>query len=65
MSKSRRKFLKAVGAVSAVLTVPDRLLAESAFPSKKRRLVTLSFDDGFKKSCLRTAEIYEKYKLSA
>jgi hypothetical protein len=28
-------------------------------------LFTLSFDDGFKKSSLRTAEIYEKHKLSA
>jgi peptidoglycan/xylan/chitin deacetylase (PgdA/CDA1 family) len=27
--------------------------------------VTLSFDDGFKKSFTRTAEIYEQYKLSA
>jgi peptidoglycan/xylan/chitin deacetylase (PgdA/CDA1 family) len=28
-------------------------------------LVTLSFDDGFKKSFVRTAEIYEKHRLSA
>jgi hypothetical protein len=32
---------------------------------KKRHLVTLSFDDGFRKSSVKTAEIYEKYKLSA
>jgi peptidoglycan/xylan/chitin deacetylase (PgdA/CDA1 family) len=32
---------------------------------RKRHLVTLSFDDGFKKSFARTAEIHEKYKLSA
>lgn len=28
-------------------------------------IITLSFDDGFKKSSIRTAEIYEKYNLSA
>jgi peptidoglycan/xylan/chitin deacetylase (PgdA/CDA1 family) len=33
--------------------------------TKKTHLVTLSFDDGFKKSSIRTAEIFEKYKLSA
>ena len=32
---------------------------------KKTHLVTLSFDDGFKKSSIRTAEIFEKYELSA
>jgi peptidoglycan/xylan/chitin deacetylase (PgdA/CDA1 family) len=31
----------------------------------KLHIVTLSFDDGFKKSFLRTAEIYEKFGLSA
>ncbi|HRR57506.1 MAG TPA: polysaccharide deacetylase family protein [Acidobacteriota bacterium] len=30
-----------------------------------RRLVTLSFDDGFRKSSLRTAEIFERFELSA
>jgi peptidoglycan/xylan/chitin deacetylase (PgdA/CDA1 family) len=36
------------------------------FGSKgKSHIVTLSFDDGFKKSSIRTAEIYEKYNLSA
>lgn len=31
----------------------------------KRHIVTLSFDDGFKKSSLKTAEIYEKHNLCA
>jgi peptidoglycan/xylan/chitin deacetylase (PgdA/CDA1 family) len=35
------------------------------FAGKKTHLVTLSFDDGFKKSSIRTAEIYEKFGLSA
>ncbi len=40
--------------------------ASSDDSSKKRRhIVTLSFDDGFKKSSIKTAETCEKYKLSA
>jgi peptidoglycan/xylan/chitin deacetylase (PgdA/CDA1 family) len=31
----------------------------------KRHIITLSYDDGFEKSSIRTAEIYEKYGLSA
>jgi hypothetical protein len=41
------------------------LAAKPAVVSRKSHLVTLSFDDGFKKSFTRTAEIYEKHKLSA
>jgi peptidoglycan/xylan/chitin deacetylase (PgdA/CDA1 family) len=40
------------------------LLNASAEP-KRRHLVTLSFDDGFRRSSIKTAEIYEKHKLSA
>ena len=65
MNKSRRRFLKAVGAASAALTVSSHLMAEIAAAPKKRHLITLSFDDGFKKSFTRTAEIYARYKLSA
>jgi peptidoglycan/xylan/chitin deacetylase (PgdA/CDA1 family) len=32
---------------------------------KKSHLITLSFDDGFEKSSIKTAEIYDKYGLSA
>ena len=39
--------------------------AEEAGPWRKPHLVTLSFDDGFKRSFARIAEIYEKHKLSA
>ena len=31
----------------------------------KRHIITLSFDDGFRNSSIRTAEIYEKYGLSS
>jgi peptidoglycan/xylan/chitin deacetylase (PgdA/CDA1 family) len=37
----------------------------SASPPKKKHIITLSFDDGFKKSSLLTASIFEKHKLSA
>ena len=40
------------------------LCGEEQQPTKKH-LVTLSFDDGFTKSSIRTAKIYEKHKLSA
>lgn len=65
MNQSRRGFLKVAGAASAALAVPGRLMAEVAAAPKKRHLITLSFDDGFKKSFTRTAQIYAKYKLSA
>lgn len=61
MPYTRREFLLAAG--TAAIAVP-RLSFASDQP-KKRHIVTLSFDDGFKKSFLRTAEIYEKHKLSA
>jgi len=64
MNQSRRAFMKATGAAAASLAIPS--VAMSGEPQKKRRhIVTLSFDDGFRKSFVRTAEIYEKHKLSA
>ncbi len=47
----------------AALTVPVRVSAAEA--PRKPHIITLSFDDGFKKSFTRTAAIYEEYKLSA
>ena len=34
-------------------------------PTRKRHIVSLSFDDGYRWSSLRTAEIFEKFNLSA
>jgi peptidoglycan/xylan/chitin deacetylase (PgdA/CDA1 family) len=59
---SRRRMLKLMGMGAAAMTVPQTLLASN---DGKKHYITLSFDDGFKKSSLKTAEIYEKYKLSA
>jgi peptidoglycan/xylan/chitin deacetylase (PgdA/CDA1 family) len=58
-------MLAAAGAATAGYLLPSRCDAAETAPAKKRHLVTLSFDDGFKKSSLKTAEIYEKYRLSA
>lgn len=42
------------------------MIAGSQFAcTKKTHIITLSYDDGFEKSSIRTAEIYEKYGLSA
>lgn len=64
MGSTRRQFLTAAGAgIAAALS--NKSEADEAAPAKKQHLVTLSFDDGFRKSFLRTAEIYEKHGLSA
>jgi len=60
---NRRDFLRAVGASAAALGTP--LHSTAGEKGKKTHIITLSFDDGFKRSSIRTAEIFEKYKLSA
>ena len=72
---SRRQVLQAIGIGSTSLLLPLGLTACSSKAKKqgqrtrladtKKHIVTLSFDDGFRKSSLKTAEIYEKYNLSA
>jgi peptidoglycan/xylan/chitin deacetylase (PgdA/CDA1 family) len=57
----RREFLGAVGA-SAVVGLSGRSLGAA---SRNLHIVSLSFDDGFRKSFVRIAEIYEKFGLSA
>ncbi len=64
-TRSRRSFLRTLGAASAVLTAAGLRASDTPVVSGKRHLITLSFDDGFKKSFTRTAEIYEQHKLSA
>jgi len=59
---SRREAVRQVGlGVAGLLTIPH--LACS--PEKSRHIISLSFDDGFEKSSIGTAEIFEKYDLSA
>jgi peptidoglycan/xylan/chitin deacetylase (PgdA/CDA1 family) len=63
MNHTRRDFLKTAGATAVSLALP--LHASGSDPKPKKHIVTLTFDDGFKKSSIKTAEIYEKHKLSA
>jgi peptidoglycan/xylan/chitin deacetylase (PgdA/CDA1 family) len=63
MASTRRDFLVAAGSAATAMAVSP--LVSAAENGAKKHVVTLSFDDGFKKSFVRTAEIYEKHKLSA
>ncbi len=65
MMLPRRTFLKIASASAASLVFPMLSGAAEAAPPKKTHLVTLSFDDGFRKSFARIAEIFEKRRLSA
>jgi peptidoglycan/xylan/chitin deacetylase (PgdA/CDA1 family) len=63
---NRRDALAAIGTCTAALVLPGETHSEEKPASPRTtHFMTLSFDDGFKKSSLKTAEIYEKYKLSA
>jgi len=57
----RRKALEILGIGSIGLVTSGYKLNNE----KKSHYITLSFDDGFEKSSIKTAEIYEKYRLSA
>lgn len=57
---NRRKFIQ----LSALATT-GLATSNFTFPSSKSHILSLSFDDGFKKSFYRIAEIHENYGLSA
>ncbi len=63
---SRRSFIKKsiLGAASVAVTGATAVVA-SPTNRKATHIISLSFDDGFEKSFIRTAEIYERYKLLA
>ena len=58
----RRNAIQLLGMAAAGAVISP--LAEASTGNKKH-IITLSFDDGFKKSSILTAQIFEKYKLSA
>ncbi len=60
----RRTFLK-TSALAATGLLTAASAPKLALPSGKTHLLTLSFDDGFKKSFYRIAEIHEEYGLKA
>lgn len=59
---NRRTFIKGSGLAAAGLIGGVHLIKSKP---AKTHLFSLSFDDGFEKSFIKTAEIYEKYDLSA
>ena len=64
---NRRDFVKTAGAFAMAIPAGcQQGTADKYGPGKnKRHIITISFDDGFKKSSIRQAQIYEKYNLSA
>ena len=68
--RARRRSLRRGGKwsrpwVSAIAWASCHGNRRATKPRQKTHYVTLSFDDGFKKSSLQTAEIYEKHGLKA
>ena len=58
---SRRDSLRILGTGAlGVMTFPAFSIS-----GNQKHLITLSFDDGFEKSSIKTAEIYERYGLSS
>ena len=57
----RRDFIKTGGGMAAMASA----VSSQARQAQRLHIVSLSFDDGFRKSFIRTAEIYEKFSLSA
>ena len=64
-NRSRREFIRTAGLGAASLAATGTLLSCEVESKESTHIVSLSFDDGFEKSSIRTAEIYEKYGLSA
>lgn len=62
---NRRKMIRIMGISAATLTFHGLFNNLKANESSKRHIITLAWDDGFKKSSILTAEIFEKYNLSA
>ena len=57
---NRREFITHLGAASVILGSANAV----SLKSKTTHLITISFDDGFKKSFLEAATLHEKYGLS-
>jgi len=62
---NRRDWIRVSGVSVLSLAWPGMFRVSEKRHKDKKHLITLSFDDGFKKSSLLTAEIFEKYHLSA
>lgn len=58
-------MLKTLGVGMVAVTAQSGLSGCMTGEGQPRHIITLSFDDGFKTSSIKTAEIFEKYNLSA
>jgi peptidoglycan/xylan/chitin deacetylase (PgdA/CDA1 family) len=65
LNKSRREFIRTAGLGLASLASAGSFISCEVESKEPTHIISLSFDDGFKKSSILTAEIYEKYNLSA
>jgi peptidoglycan/xylan/chitin deacetylase (PgdA/CDA1 family) len=63
--QTRREVLRRLALGASSLAVAPLAFGDESNEAAKTHFVTLSFDDGFKKSSIRTAEIFEKHKLAA
>jgi peptidoglycan/xylan/chitin deacetylase (PgdA/CDA1 family) len=63
--QSRRNFIRTGSLGTGAALIPGILTYGLNPGNKISHIVSLSFDDGFEKSSINTAEIFEKYKLSA
>jgi len=64
-NQSRRNFIQKVSLGIAAAALPLSLTSCIKKSRKITHIVSLSFDDGFEKSSIKTAEIFERYNLSA
>jgi len=58
---NRREAVKTIGFGTLGVMASSSIMCRR----KPQHIITLSYDDGFEKSSIKTAEIYEKYGLSA
>jgi peptidoglycan/xylan/chitin deacetylase (PgdA/CDA1 family) len=58
-------MLQQLGIGTATLLTQGFSTAEKSLQNPKKHIITLSFDDGIKKSSIKTAELFEKHKLQA
>jgi peptidoglycan/xylan/chitin deacetylase (PgdA/CDA1 family) len=64
-NRTRKEFIRIAGLGATSLVMPGMVFCCEKEIKDPTHIISLSFDDGFERSSIRTAEIYEKYKLSA
>ena len=64
-NRTRKEFIRTTGLGATSLLMPGMVFCGEKVNKDPTHIISLSFDDGFERSSIRTAEIHEKYKLSA